>query len=191
MLNRLTRCMLASSEIQVSEVETLTELETSELPTTTSSSSSSDTSVDWSYWLSPVQQPASDTTSKLQLSRWHKHYSTSDCLVLYQQSINCTKLLNYLVQVLAMAPCLFICTSHKSVFYRMGRAHWSGFWHDSFFQPVLHCVIKKFRYIQKNGTFLWNFFQNSRLRKFRHGISIVETSYQLSWNKVDAQSVIN
>jgi len=88
MLNRLTRCMLASSEIQVSEVETLTELETSELPTTTSSSSSSDTSVDWSYWLSPVQQPASDTTSKLQLIRWHKQYSTSDCLVFYQQSNN-------------------------------------------------------------------------------------------------------
>jgi len=31
----------------------------------------------------------------------------------------------------------------------------------------------------------------SRLRKFRHGISIVEACYQLSLRKVDAQSVIN
>jgi len=32
---------------------------------------------------------------------------------------------------------------------------------------------------------------NSGLRKFRHGISIVETCYQLSSRKVDAHSVIN
>ena len=36
------------------------------------------------------------------------------------------------------------------------------------------------------GTFL-----NSGLRKFRHGISIVETCYLLSSRRVDAQSVIN
>ena len=38
---------------------------------------------------------------------------------------------------------------------------------------------------------LWNFVLNSGLRKFRLGISIVETCYQLSSRKVDSQSVIN
>ena len=40
-------------------------------------------------------------------------------------------------------------------------------------------------------TFLWNFVLKSGLRKIRPGISIVETCYQLSSRKVDAQSVIN
>jgi len=38
---------------------------------------------------------------------------------------------------------------------------------------------------------LWDFVPNSGLRKFHHGISIVETCYHLSSGKVDAQSVIN
>jgi len=55
-----------------------------------------------------------------------------------------------------------------------------------------YTVLKGNSVISKNkGTSLWNFFLNSRLRKFRHGISIVETCYQLSSRKVDAQSVIN
>ena len=165
MLNRLTRCMLASSEIQVSEVETLTELETSELPTTTSSSSSSDTSVDWSYWLSPVQQ----VTQRQSFSWADDTNSTVLLTVLYsisnQTTINCTKLLNYLVQVLAMAPCLFICTCHKSVFYRMGRAHSSGFWHDSFFRPVLHCVIKKIQVYTKERYFPLELFPELQTSK--------------------------
>ena len=41
------------------------------------------------------------------------------------------------------------------------------------------------------GTSLWHCVPNSGLRKFRHSISIVETCYQLSSRKVDAQSVIN
>ena len=61
----------------------------------------------------------------------------------------------------------------------------------SFLPPVLHCVKRKFGYLQNKGTSLWNFVLNSRLRKFRHGISIVEKCCQLSSRKVDAQSVIN
>ena len=61
----------------------------------------------------------------------------------------------------------------------------------SFLPPVL-AVLKGNSVISKNkGTSLWNFVLNSRLRKFRHGISIVEMYYQLSSRKVDAQSVIN
>jgi len=43
-------------------------------------------------------------------------------------------------------------------------------------RTVLRCVLRKFGYVQNKGrpTSLWNFFLNSRLRKFRHGISIVE-----------------
>jgi len=55
-----------------------------------------------------------------------------------------------------------------------------------------YTVLKGNSVISKNkGTSLWNFVLISRLRKFRHGISIVETCYQLSSRKVDAQSVIN
>ena len=88
---------------------------------------------------------------------------------------------------------LSVCPSvrHKSVFYRNGSTNRAGFWHVSFLTPVLHCVKRKFGYFQNKGTSLWNFVLNSGVRKFRHGISIVETRYQLSSRKVDAQSVIN
>ena len=53
-------------------------------------------------------------------------------------------------------------------------------------------VLKGNSVISKNnGTSLWNFVLNFGLRKFRHGISIVETCYQLSSRKVDAHSVTN
>ena len=64
-----------------------------------------------------------------------------------------------------------------------------GMW--SSFHPS-YTVLKGNSVISKNkGTSLWNFVIHSGLRKFRHGISIVETCYQLSSRKVDAQSVIN
>jgi len=55
-----------------------------------------------------------------------------------------------------------------------------------------YTVLKGNSVISKNkGTSLWNFVLNSGLRKFCHGILIVETCYQLSSRKVDAPSVIN
>ena len=55
-----------------------------------------------------------------------------------------------------------------------------------------YTVLKGNSVISKNKrTSLWNSVLNSRLRKFRHGISIVETCYQLSSRKSDAKSVIN
>ena len=92
-----------------------------------------------------------------------------------------------------MGLCLSVRPSvrHKSVFYRNGWTNRAGFWHVSFLPHVLLCVKRKFGYLQNKGTSLWNFVRKSRLRKFRHSISIVETCYQLSWRKVDAQSVIN
>ena len=59
------------------------------------------------------------------------------------------------------------------------------------FHPF-YTVLKGNSIISKNkGTSLWNFVLNSGLKEFRHGILIVETCYQLSSRKVDAQSVIN
>jgi len=55
-----------------------------------------------------------------------------------------------------------------------------------------YTVLKGYSVISKNkGTSLWNIVLNSGVRKFRHSISIVETCYQLSSRKVDAQSVTN
>ena len=67
----------------------------------------------------------------------------------------------------------------------------SCFLHVSFLPPILHCIKRKFGYLQNKGTSFWNFVLNSGLKKFRHGISIVQTCYQLSSRKVDAHSVIN
>jgi len=55
-----------------------------------------------------------------------------------------------------------------------------------------YTVLKVNSVISRNkGTSLWNVVLNSGLRTFHHGISIVETCYQLSSRKVDAHSVIN
>jgi len=62
---------------------------------------------------------------------------------------------------------------------------WASF-HPSYIVLKWNSVISK-----NNGTSLWNFVLKSGLRKFRYGKSIVETCYQLSSRKVDAQSVIN
>ena len=55
----------------------------------------------------------------------------------------------YASAVLAMGlcPCPSVC--HKSVFYRNGETNLAGFWYVSFLQPVLHCVKRKFGYLQK------------------------------------------
>jgi len=65
--------------------------------------------------------------------------------------------------------------------------------HRGFLLPILHGIVMKFRCLQKSGQLYLdsNFVLNSGLRKFRHGISIVETCWQLSSTKVGAQSVIN
>jgi len=57
-----------------------------------------------------------------------------------------------------------------------------------------YTVLKGNSVNSKNkGASLWNFVLNSGLRKFSHGhgISIVETCYELSSRMVDTHSVIN
>ena len=85
--------------------------------------------------------------------------------------------------------CLFVC--HKWEFYRNGWTNRAGFGVRASFH-LSYTVLRGNSGICKNkGTSLWNFVLNSGLRKFRHGLSIVETCYRLSSWKVDAQSVIN
>jgi len=62
----------------------------------------------------------------------------------------------------------------KIFFYKKSTA-----FHPSYTVLKGNSVIFKHK-----GTSLWNFVLNSALRKFRHGISIVETCYQLSSRKV-------
>jgi len=98
-----------------------------------------------------------------------------------------------LARVLAVALCLSGC--YKSMFCRNGWTDRAGFFglQASFgLYPTLCCKeIQVSTKIMVPGTSLWNFVQNSGLRKFCFGVSIVETCYQLSWRKADAASVIN
>ena len=95
------------------------------------------------------------------------------------------------------------CTSHGPVSVRLcpSVTSWCsietvermelvfGMWAS--FHPS-YIVLEENPVISKNkGTSLWNFVLNFGLSKFLLGISIVETCYQLSSRKVDAQSVIN
>jgi len=59
---------------------------------------------------------------------------------------------------------------------------------EAILPTVLDFVVKKLRYLQNEGTFLWNFPKLCRT-KFRHGTSTVAANDEL--DKVDAQRVIN
>ena len=99
----------------------------------------------------------------------------------------------YASAVLAMALCPSVCLSvrHKSQFYYNGWTNRARFGMElhSTYPTLCHKEI----HVPSKITVLpfWNFVLNSGLRKFCHGISIVEACYQLSSRKVDAQSVID
>jgi len=76
----------------------------------------------------------------------------------------------YASAVYAVVVCLSVL--HKPVLYENGSTKGADFWHSSFLPPILHCVIRKFGYLQKSGTSLSKFVPNSGLWKFRHGRSI-------------------
>jgi len=54
---------------------------------------------------------------------------------------------------------------------------------------LLYTAIKTIGIYGNTGISLWNSALNSGFRLFRHGISIVEMCFQLSFTKMDAQSV--
>ena len=87
-----------------------------------------------------------------------------------------------LARVLAMAlcPCPCLSVTSRCFIETVGRNNLVFGMGGGFFRPVLHCVLRKFSYLQNKGTYLWNCFLNSGLRKFRHGISIVERAINLA-----------
>jgi len=54
---------------------------------------------------------------------------------------------------------------------RIDESSWF-FCRVGFFRPVLHCVMKKFGYLQNEGTSLWNFLPNSELRHDKTVLSV-------------------
>jgi len=80
----------------------------------------------------------------------------------------------------AMVLCLSVCLSQIGVqSTRLNESACFLVW--TLFRPIIHCVIRKFRYLQNKGTSPWDFVPNFGLGIFRHGISIVEECYQLRW----------
>jgi len=53
-----------------------------------------------------------------------------------------------LARVLAIALCPSVCLSQVGVLSN-GKTNRAGFWHGSFIRPILHCVVRKFMYLQK------------------------------------------
>ena len=96
--------------------------------------------------------------------------------------------------LLAIAPCpsVYVClplTSRGSI--EAAERIELVFGMGASFHPSCTVLTGNSAISKTNGTFLWNFVANSGLGKFCFGISIVETCYQLSSRKVDAQGVIN
>ena len=74
-------------------------------------------------------------------------------------------------------PWVLLCPSHKSA----ERTELAFFVWD-FLWSTLHCVARKFVYLQNNGIFLGNFIPNSGLRKFCCSNSIMlPTKLVTSW----------
>ena len=91
----------------------------------------------------------------------------------------------YASAVLAVALCLSVC--HKSDSVKNGWTDRSDFCSGRFFWPVLPSGVRKFVTFQNNGTSLWNFVPNSRLREFCHVPLIVATCCQLGSTLVNAR----
>jgi len=96
--------------------------------------------------------------------------------------------------LLAIAPCpsVYVClplTSRGSI--EAAERIELVFGKGASFHPSCTVLTGNSVISKTNGTSLWNFVPNSGLGKFCFGISIVETCYQLSSRKVDAQGVIN
>ena len=91
-----------------------------------------------------------------------------------------------LATALCLSVCLSVCLSQVGVLSkRLNVSSWFLAWELPSTCPTVYC--KKIRPPSKITAriSLWNFIPNSGLRKFRHGISIVEACYRLSSRKVD------
>jgi len=94
----------------------------------------------------------------------------------------------------AQRPVSFCPSVSKSEFYQNDGQIELMFWHGidgDFVRPILHYVIMKFRYLQKQGHFPREISPKLWTWKFSPQHTIVVTWYQFSSTMVDACSMIN
>jgi len=58
------------------------------------------------------------------------------------------------------SSCVHVCPT-QAVLYRNDWTNQAGFWHGGLLEPIPHCVIRKFGYLQQSGYFV----PNSGLKK--------------------------
>jgi len=64
----------------------------------------------------------------------------------------------------SVCVCLSVCLSQVGVLSK-GLNESSWFWRGCFLPSILHCVKRKFGYLQNKGTSLWNIVPNCGLRE--------------------------
>ena len=83
---------------------------------------------------------------------------------------------------------LSVCLSQVDVLWkRMNESSWF----DRFLPPILHCVKRKFGYLQNKGTSLELLFQTPDLKIFASAYRSSKRVIDLARQGDDAQSVIN
>jgi len=72
-----------------------------------------------------------------------------------------------------VCPSVRLSVRHKPGLYRNDLTDTAGLGMGASLEPMLHCAVRKFGYLQNKDTSLWNLPQTLLgLRKFRHGKSI-------------------
>jgi len=99
----------------------------------------------------------------------------------------------YTVRSLSVCPSVRPSVRHKLVglLYRNDwtEQNQSGFCYGGFLSPVLRSVLRKLRYLQNKGTFLWSFFGNSGLGKFRHARHVDRRHALYRWLNVYVDTI--
>jgi len=72
-----------------------------------------------------------------------------------------------LARVLAVAVCLSVCLCLSQIANVSNWLNESGwFWNGSFIRPIPRCVLRKYGYLRKKATFLWNLPHTEDLENF-------------------------
>ena len=73
------------------------------------------------------------------------------------------KIISHVTLYVRVSVSLSVC--HKPVLYQNSFERINLiFWSEGYLLPILSCVGRQFEYLQ-NGTFLWNFVQNSKMSR--------------------------
>ena len=61
-----------------------------------------------------------------------------------------------MILCLSIYLCLCLCVSQIEVLTKRHNKR-ARSWYGSFIWPILHCALRKFRYVRNNGTSVWKF----------------------------------